>query len=239
MHNNITHILESRFGDESQEGKKWEDYETIVCPDGEVIDMVALIDEQHKAVAGLMHIAPELMGFLSSLSMIYTFRVQTQATDGLRIFVNPQFTNKLSFTEKCFVMAHEVMHCLLNHNRRLKGIPHYEANIAADYEVNDTLVACGLFKEETIKKIGAFVDMKYTDMGCEKIFDIMPQKKDGTMDNSNQSPQAEKNQQTPPMQGKQGSGGGTGSSQKQTYSDEYKAGWKKAIEDWKAGKIKI
>lgn len=236
MYNNTSHILESKFGDESQEGKKWEDYETIVCPDGEVIDMVALIDEQHKAIAGLIHIAPELMGFLSSLSLIYTFRVQTQATDGLRIFVNPQFTNKLSFTEKCFVMAHEVMHCLLNHNRRLKSMPHYEANIAMDYEVNDTLVACGLFKEETMKKIGAFVDMKYADMGCEKIFDIMPRKNDGSMDNSNQSAQAKKNQQGQQGQSQQG---GSGGGQKQTYSDEYKAGWKKAIEDWKAGKIKI
>lgn len=39
-------------------GKKWEDYDTIKCPDGQIIDMVKLIDEQYRAKAALVHIIP-------------------------------------------------------------------------------------------------------------------------------------------------------------------------------------
>ena len=55
--------------------------------------------------------------------------------------------------------------------------------------------------------------------------------------NQSQQQQAQKNQQQDKGQGqgKSGSGGG----QKQTYSDEYKAGWNKAMEDYKNGKIKL
>ena len=155
-------VLEGRW-DEDKNGKRWEDYETILCPDGTVIDMVNLLEEQHRAMAALTHLAPMFGGFISKLRFIYTFRVKTQATDGFNVFVNPQFTNNLDFTGKCFVMAHELMHCLLNHMRRGKGHDHERSNIAADYEVNVTLADIGLFKEATMKKLKAYILMSVLD----------------------------------------------------------------------------
>ncbi|MDE7346050.1 MAG: hypothetical protein K2N48_04815 [Muribaculaceae bacterium] len=227
-------VLEAGW-DEDQNGKRWEDYETIVCPDGTVIDMVNLLEEQHRAMAALTHLAPMFGGFISKLRFIYTFHVRTQATDGFNIFVNPQFTNELDFTGKCFVMAHELMHCLLNHMRRGKGHDHERSNIAADYEVNVTLADIGLFKEATMKKLKAYIDMKYRGWGYEKIYDAVKQSAPDSMDNSGESKDAQKNQDKS-QQGQQGSGGGSGNQQ---HSADYKAGWKQAIEDWKAGKITV
>lgn len=238
---NITtkQVLEAGW-DEDKNGKKWEDYETIVCPDGKVIDMVNLLDEQHRAMAALTHLAPMFGGFISKLRFIYTFHVKTQATDGFNIFVNPQFTNELDFTGKCFVMAHELMHCLLNHMRRGKGHDHDRSNIAADYEVNVTLADIGLFKEATMKKLGAYIDMKYRGWGYEKIYDACKQSAKDSMSNDKESKQAQKNkdksQQSQQSQQGQSSGGGN---QKQQYSDDFKAGWAQAIADWKAGKITV
>ena len=66
-------------------GKRWEDYDTIVCPNGQVIDMVKLLDEQQRAKAALLHLFPFFSAFVSKLRVIYTFRVKTQATDGYNL----------------------------------------------------------------------------------------------------------------------------------------------------------
>ena len=206
-------------------GKKWEDYDTIVCPDGQIIDMVQLLDDQQRAKAALTHLFPAVGGLVTKLRFVYTFQVSTQATDGFNVFVNPQFTYNLDLTGKCFVMAHEIMHCLLNHMRRGKNHDHEKSNIAADYEVNITLADIGLFSIGAMEKIGALVDKKYSGWGYEKIYDDNPTagSPNNSMSNSKQSNNASKNQQKNKSQNNgQGSGSGDGSSQ---YSEEYKKGW--------------
>jgi hypothetical protein len=151
--------------DESSEGKKWEDYDTIKCLDGQIIDMVALIDEQQRAKAALVHIMPFFNAFINRLRPVYTFRIPTQATDGRNLFINPQFTANLDLTGKVFVMAHEIMHCVLNHLRRGKAHDPEASNVAADYEVNITLADMGLVKMGTMQKLGALVDKKYSGWG--------------------------------------------------------------------------
>ena len=236
-------------------GKRWEDYDEIVCPDGSVIDMKKLLEEQERAKAALNHLAPMLGGFLGKLRFIYTFRVSTQATDGFNILVNPQFTANMNFTEKCFVMAHEVMHCLLNHLRRIKGRDPNRSNIAADYEVNVTLCnieANGskrmLFDRKVVDGIRGYYDDKFKDMGFETIYDMIGTDSGNNMSNQQQSGQAGKNsdqsKQNQPTQGQSGSSGGSsggsgGKKNSTPKSDAYKAGWKKAIEDYRAGKLKI
>lgn len=234
---NAKQVLEQAW-DEDKNGKRWEDYETIVCPDGTVIDMVNLLDEQHRAMAALTHLAPMFGGFISKLRFIYTFRISTQATDGFNILVNPQFTAGLDFTGKCFVMAHELMHCLLNHLRRGKGHDHTKSNIAADYEVNVTLADIGLFKEATMKKLGAYIDMKYRGWGYEKIYGEVTGSAKDDMTNDDQSKQAQNNSDQSEDGDSNGSGAGAGGSDKQ-YSEDYKAGWAQAIADYEAGKISL
>lgn len=219
-------------------GKRWEDYDTIVCPDGQVIDMNKLHDDQQRAIAGLVHIMPFFGGFVSRLRTIYTFKVETQATDGYNLFVNPQFTYNLDMTGKVFVLAHEIMHCVLNHMRRGKGHDPMKSNIAADYEVNAWINDVGLIRSATMTKLGALYDPKYSGWGYEKIYDANPSGPKDSMDNSGQANDAQKQQDK--QNGQQGQGKGQGSNnQKQQYSDEYKAGWNKAMEDYKNGKLKI
>ena len=237
-------IQENTAGwDTDAQGKKWEDYDTILCPDGTIIDMQNLLEEQERAKAALTHLAPALGGLMSKLRFIYTFRVSTQATDGYNLFVNPWFTaTKLDFTGKVFVMAHEIMHCLLNHMRRGHGHNPELSNIAADYEVNATLVDIELVKAATIQKIGALYNKKYTGWGYEKIYADKPTSPaNDSQQNSKQRQQAEQNSGKGDQgQGGQGQGQGQGQgSQNQTHSEEYKKGWAQAIEDYKNGKIKI
>lgn len=221
-------------------GKRWEDYDTIVCPNGQIIDMNKLLDDQQRAIAGLVHIMPFFGGFISRLRTIYTFKVETQATDGYNLFVNPQFTYNLDMTGKVFVLAHEIMHCVLNHMRRGKGHDPKKSNIAADYEVNNWIADVDLIRPATMQKIGALYDKKYSGWGYEKIYDSNPSGSKDSMDNSGEANSAQKQQdkQNGQNSNQQQSGGGSGNS-KQEYSAEYKAGWNKAMEDYKTGKLKL
>ena len=156
--------------------KRLEDYDVVVGPSGKKIDMAKLLDDQHRAMASLRHIAPHFGGLITSLQFVYTYKVDTQATDGFRVFVNPEFADSLDHTGKVFVMAHELMHCLLNHLRRGKKIDamNQKGNIAADYEVNQTLVDMGLFKTSTIEKLQGFIDAKWSKVSFETIYSKMP-----------------------------------------------------------------
>ena len=232
--NEIRNINEASNWNADANGKRWEDYDTIKCPDGQIIDMNKLLDEQQRAKAALVHIMPVFGGFVNKLRHIYTFRVPTQAVDGVNIFINPQFTYNLDLTGKVFVMAHEIMHCVLNHLRRGKSHDHKRSNVAADYEVNITLVEMGLVKLDTIKKLKGLVDTKYSNWGYEKIYDDNPPgPSNQSMNNQNQSSQAQRNQQG---QGQSGQGNGGGNQQ---YSDDFKKGWAQAMEDYKNGKLKL
>lgn len=232
----MSQIVKEAFdnGRDSQ-GKKWEDYDTIVCPDGQIIDMQALLADQQRACAALSHLLPMLGGFVSKLRFVYTFRIPTQATDGYNIFVNPQFTANLDLTKKTFVLAHEIMHNLLNHLRRGQelGHPMDKSNIAADYEVNITLSDnLGFIKYETIKSMGALIDKKYSGWGYEKIYADNPSANNNKdMNNSDQSSQAEKQQQ---KQGQGGSGDGN-----QKMDPDYIKGWNDAVNDYMSGKLSI
>lgn len=216
-------INESAWDSDSN-GKRWEDYDTILCPDGEIIDMQKLLDDQNRAKAALLHLQPFFSAFVGKLRPVYTFRVKTQAVDGVNLFINPQFTYGLSLTEKTFVLAHEIMHCVLNHIRRGRGHEPHRSNIAADYECNCTLSdlkgGMALFKKSTIKNLGAYIDDKYVGWGYEKIYDVVGNESKDSQDNSDQGQQAQNNQQN-------------------QLSQDYIDGWNKAMEDYKAGKLKI
>jgi predicted metal-dependent peptidase len=153
-----------------------------------------------------------------------------------------RYTMKTIFdmTGKVFVLAHEIMHCVLNHMRRGKGHDPMKSNIAADYEVNAWINDVGLIRNETITKLGALYDKKYSGWGYEKIYADNPSGPKDSMDNSDQSKNAQKQQDKQNGQNGKSDKGQSGSgNKKQEYSDEFKAGWNKAMEDYKKGKLKI
>ena len=66
-------------------------------------------------------------------------RIRTASTDGKRIFFDVDFYTRLKNEERIFVLAHEVVHCVLMHLvRRQTRIPELY-NIAADMETNRLL----------------------------------------------------------------------------------------------------
>jgi len=94
------------------------------------------------------------------LAAIFTKDVPIAATDGENLILNPEGFFKMSLSERVFVVAHEILHCIYNHCAisrpyRQTGkvkfsdgteLP-YDAtlmNVAMDYVINDALIQSGI-----------------------------------------------------------------------------------------------
>lgn len=180
---------------------KLEEQDWCINPNtGNKIDMKKLLTEQRLALIYVDSRFPFFSTLLRQLTWIYTFQVPTQATDGTRLLVNPEFTSGLSIKMKAFVMMHECMHCSLDHMKRGKNHDRTRSNVAGDYEVNGLLEQDGIV---TAADLAPYLfDKKYQGMAYEHIYAICG------------------SQSTPPPQkgGQQGSGspqGGGGGGQGQ------------------------
>ena len=177
-----------------------DEQEWVINPNtGNKIDMKKLLTEQRLAMIYVDSNFPFFSSLLRNLTWIYTFQVPTQATDGTRLLVNPEFTSKLSIKMKAFVMMHEVMHCALDHMQRGKGHNPEKSNIAADYEVNALLKMDGVVTESDLKPY--LYDSKYEGMSYEHIYSLNP--------SGPKAPDSQKG-------GQQGSGGQSGDSDGQS-----------------------
>lgn len=219
-------LLESRIGglnSRNSSNTRWEDYDYIELPDGERIDMKKLLNDQRLAKTALNTRLPHVGILAEKLRFIYTFEVETQATDGYNVFVNPKFTNDLTMEGKMFVMAHELIHCLLNHVRRGQaiGAMNQKGNIAADYEVNQLLVDMGLVSEKFVKELGGYIDSQWQNTPFEVIYNKMKDEKpsqqqhQGGQSGNQQQQQGGGSQQNNPGGGNSGSGGGNQNQQNQ------------------------
>jgi predicted metal-dependent peptidase len=103
------------------------------------------------------HILYSMLDQLDSKHVaMFTKDIPTAATDGVGILINPEFFFKLNLYERVFVLAHEIMHAILNHcilgwNLAQRGKVRYSdgkelpyeqtiMNIAMDLVINDVLV---------------------------------------------------------------------------------------------------
>jgi predicted metal-dependent peptidase len=90
----------------------------------------------------------------------------TAATDGFRVFLNVEWCLSLEPHDLEFVIAHEVMHCILGHaDRRQHRVP-ILWNIAADYAVNGLLHECGFEVPD-----GGLWKWSYLRLATEEIYD--------------------------------------------------------------------
>jgi predicted metal-dependent peptidase len=94
--------------------------------------------------------------------------VETMATDGSYIFYNLDWCEKLSDSQLDFVLAHEVLHCLLGHIDRRKDRIASVWNIAIDYATNLLLVAAGF----PHPGMGLF-DHNFSGLSAERIYDLL------------------------------------------------------------------
>jgi len=91
---------------------------------------------------------------------------KTMAVDGYYIYINPDFCETLNKEELVFVLAHEVMHCVLGHMDRRNGREKTLWNAASDYATNLKLVEFGL----QMPKVG-LIDQRYGGLTTEEIYE--------------------------------------------------------------------
>jgi len=211
-----------------------EDYDEVVSPrTGKKINMKKLLQEQHMVLGMLSSSLPFFEVLLSKFKWVYTWDVPTQATDGTRIFVNPEFTDKLSQKEKAFVMAHEAMHCALQHHTRCERLGHElrRSNVAGDYEINGQLVKSGLWTDALVNHIEGLLNHKFDDQGYEHIYSQVSgnEIKEPGMGDMKIAPKPSDNDKNPPGWPPVNI----------EYDEEWMDGWNKAIEDYQQGKLKL
>lgn len=118
---------------------------------------VKLTPEQKTAMeiarVGFMNAAPFFCYyFYAEMKEVPTMDIPTAATDGRRIYYNPQYLASLKPPERVFVLAHEVYHTVSRHPQRMKhysnedgfrGLPWSTElfNVCADYVINADLLA--------------------------------------------------------------------------------------------------
>lgn len=82
--------------------------------------------------------------FFGTLSLFTKFHindsVQTAATDGKDIWLNPDFISKLDFDQYAGLIIHELLHAALNHCHRRREREPILWNIAADIVVNGAIL---------------------------------------------------------------------------------------------------
>lgn len=94
----------------------------------------------------------------------------TGATEGKHLFYNREFIKGLTKNELIFFVAHEVLHCVLDHIFRMGGRDPSLHNMAVDYLVNYMLVQD---KVGTMPKTGLY-NTEFTDaMSSEQIYRIL------------------------------------------------------------------
>lgn len=96
----------------------------------------------------------------------------TMATDGTFIYYNIDWTDSLTDDEIQFVLAHEVMHCVLGHIDRRGNRNPSVWNDAIDYATNALLLDCGLQMPEH-----GLYDSRLRNMTAERIYDYLISKK--------------------------------------------------------------
>jgi len=151
-------------------------FDKIKALDGEIIDMRILENEMDVARTSIVTHAPLFTNFVNKFYPIYTWRVKTMSTDGYRLFVNPQFANKLEWRQKIFVLLHEIYHCILMHiDRGKKLLDKTLTNVAGDYEINALLAEAfpRYFNLDFILKIGALYDERFLPYTLEEIYKIL------------------------------------------------------------------
>ena len=169
--------------------------------DGTIVDMKLVDTVIDICLRNIAENLPPVYLYLNAKDLFYTDSpyVDTMATDGRSIFINPAWV-ELILTELGrgrgavaieFTLVHEVMHIVFHHtvdekNARDKFPDHMRANIAQDLEINYWIENYANTKSEPdyfkgiSKDAGLLYDEKFSDMTWESIYPEInvPDKKD-------------------------------------------------------------
>ena len=98
--------------------------------------------------------------------------VNTAATNGINLYINPDFFLGLEPEERLFLILHEIMHNVYNHNTRRGFRDAITWNEAADYVINDELIQRN-FKMPA----GGLHNVDYRDMSADEVYEILMDRK--------------------------------------------------------------
>lgn len=133
------------------------------------------------------------LGFMAcllfNLKVFPDTKTETIATNGIDIFVNPEWFIKLDHSSKTYALMHTTMHIALKHPSRMQGRDPKLWQSASDYVVNQGLSDYGLQLPQ-----GSLLDKQYKDKTTESIYELLLEKqKDGDKD-----PEPDHNDLMPP-----------------------------------------
>lgn len=97
-------------------------------------------------------------------------RLPTACTDSQHIFFNLDFMRKCSASQRRFVIAHEVWHCVMGHFLRQQQREQQRWNFACDYEINGILSY--FFKRDDLPNNILF-DQNYRGKSAEQIYTLL------------------------------------------------------------------
>lgn len=164
-----------------------------------------------KARAALLFSQPFFATLLMHLEPEEASHFPTMATDGRKLFYNPDFVLSLPMPELEGVLVHEVMHPACKHHARRNGRDSKLWNKACDYAINPGILAAGLKLPP-----GGLVDSRFNGMSAEAIFRMLEQGQQGQQQNQQSGGQGQgqggQGQQSKPGQSGQGQGQPGGSS---------------------------
>jgi hypothetical protein len=114
----------------------------------------------------------------------------TMCTNGISIIFHPKFVQDQSDEALRFVLAHEVLHCMFQHNIRRENRDPRLWNVACDYAINPLLIhddnfINGKWKKPIMggKEAGLY-ERKYAGMRAEDIYQLLLE--DGAMNRIDQ-----------------------------------------------------
>ena len=118
-----------------------------------------------KAKAQLLSKSPFFATLMMGTHVIESEDIPTAATDGRKIYYNPDFFEPLSIDVVQFVLAHELGHMMYEHIARKGARDHRLFNIAGDHVINLLLKDDGFTLWEE-----ALHDDKYRGMSTEQVY---------------------------------------------------------------------
>lgn len=134
--------------------------------------MSIAMDKMIKARAGLVLDNPFFGSLALRIKMVSDVNCQTAWINGIELGFNPDFIISLSLDKTKGLIAHEIMHCAMNHHTRRNNREIREWNEACDYAINPILRDSHFALPD-----GALFDSQFKDKSAEEIFSILGQKK--------------------------------------------------------------
>ena len=131
-----------------------------------------------KAKTSLILEHPFVGSVAMNMPFIFDSSIPTAATNGKRVLFNPWFCNELTDEELKFLVAHECLHPMLEHNFRRGERDARKWNQAADYVINKLLTDDGIGK---MPECGLLSDAIYDEGGgiSDGIYNILPDEPNG------------------------------------------------------------